>query len=127
METINVSPVIVTDEKSVSLPLLSYELPALIEKLKLSRSWAKGELKNMILLNGPKKQVLLTALHERTEIDSCQANESVSYDILQGKLLFRTLKESLILSEGQMVTLHEKVFYSLTAIEETVFLLTISK
>jgi hypothetical protein len=37
------------------------------------------------------------------------------------------MKESFILNKGQMITLYEKVQYSLTTVEETVFLLTISK
>jgi hypothetical protein len=123
----NISPVTLTDKKSVCFPLLTFDLPCLIEEMKLSRSWAKGELKNMILLNSPDKQVLLTAVHERTEIDSFQINDSVAYHILEGELVFRTREESLNLKEGQLLTLYEKVQYSLTATAETVFLLTISK
>jgi hypothetical protein len=62
----------------------------------------------MILLNKPDKQVLLTALHERREVNSFQTNESVTYHIIEGELVFRTLAESLILKEGQLLTLHEK-------------------
>lgn len=103
----------------------AHDLPSLIGNMKQSHSWARGELNNMILLNSPEKQVVLTALHEKTEIDSFQASDSVSFEIIEGELLFNTGKESLILKEGQLLTLHEKVKYSLTTIAETVLILTI--
>lgn len=111
--------------RSQASPSDSYDLPALIGNMKQSHSWANGELKNMILLNRPDKQVLLTVLHERTEIDSVQSNDSVTYHIIEGELVFRTMTESLILKEGQLLTLYEKVKYSLTTNAETAFLLTI--
>jgi quercetin dioxygenase-like cupin family protein len=105
---------------------LSYDLPALIEKMKHSNSWAKGELNAMILLKSPDKQIVLTALHEGTEITSFQSNDSITFQIIEGKLKFHTRKESLTLDKGQLLTLHENIKYSLTSREETVFLLTIA-
>jgi len=124
-ETLKASIPILNVGCSRASPHSSYDLPALIGNLKHSKSWAKGELKNIILLNSPDKQVLLTALHEKTEIDSFQASASVSFQILEGELMFSTKKESLILKKGQLLTLREKIKYSLTTNAETVFLLTI--
>ena len=125
IETIKSPPLTVFHKESICIPLFTFDLPYLIEEMKLSRSWAKGELKNKILLNSPDKQVLLTALHEKTEIDSFQTSDSVSFQILEGELMFSTMKESLILKKGQLLTLREKVRYRLTTNTETVFLLTI--
>jgi len=111
---------------SVHPSLLIFDLPTLVEKIKVNQSWANGELNSMILLKTPDKQIMLTALHDRTEIQSFQSNESITFQIIEGKLTFRTPKESVTLDEGQLLTLHENVKYSLTTEEETVFLLTIA-
>jgi len=111
---------------SVHPSLLIFDLPTLVEKIKVNQSWANGELYSMILLKTPDKQIMLTALHDRTEIQSFQSNESITFQIIEGKLTFRTPKESVTLDEGQLLTLHENVKYSLTTEEETVFLLTIA-
>jgi len=111
---------------SVHPSLLIFDLPTLVEKMKVNQSWANGELNSMILLKTPDKQIMLTALHDRTEIQSFQSNESITFQIIEGKLTFRTPKESVTLDEGQLLTLHENVKYSLTTEEETVFLLTIA-
>jgi quercetin dioxygenase-like cupin family protein len=69
---------------------------------------------------------MLTALHKGTEIDSFQANDSITFQIIEGKLKFHTRRESVILEKGQSLTLHEKIKYSLLTKEETIYLLTIS-
>jgi hypothetical protein len=105
--------------------LLAFDLPVLIERLKSSRTWARGELEAKILLKSHGKKILLTALHGGTEIQSYQSGESVTLQIIEGCLMFQTNKEYVRLVEGQLLTLYEKIAYCLTSSEETVFLLTI--
>jgi hypothetical protein len=105
---------------------LKLDLPELIKKMKRSNPWIEGELISLILLNRPGKQVLLTALHEKTEVNSFQSMDSITLQIIEGKLLFHSSEESVILNEGQLLTLHEHEEYSLISLKETVFLLTIS-
>ena len=80
----------------------------------------------MILLKCQDKQMVLIALHEGTGIKSFQSNDSVTFQIIEGKLKFQTRKESVTLEKDQLLTLHEKIDYILTTNEETVFLLTIA-
>lgn len=68
---------------------------------------------------------MLTALHDGTEIQSFQSNDSITFQIIEGKLMFHTRKESVTLDKGQLLTLHENIKYSLTS-KETVLLLTIA-
>jgi quercetin dioxygenase-like cupin family protein len=104
----------------------TFDLPTLIENMKNSHSWANGELNSLILLKTPDKKIMLTALHKGTEIDSFQANDSITFQIIEGKMKFHTRRESVILEKGQSLTLHEKIKYSLLTKEETFYLLTIS-
>ncbi len=87
---------------------------------------AEGELNAMVLLKTPDKQIVLTAMHNGTEIQSFQSNDSVTFHIIEGQLIFHTRKESVILDEGQLLTIHENIKYSLTTKEETILLLTIA-
>lgn len=103
-----------------------YDYSTLIKGMKHKLAWKTGELNAKVLLRSPEKQIILTALHKDTEIKSFQSNSSITFQILEGQLKFQTRKESIILEIGQLLMLHEKVKYSLTSIEETVFLLTIA-
>lgn len=105
--------------------IFSFDLPALIENLKHSHTWAQGELNAMVLLKSPDKQIVLTALHEGTEVISYQSNDSVTFQIIEGKLMLCTRKRSLTLDKDRLFTLHENIKYSLKTKEETVLLLTI--
>lgn len=114
------------DTSLLNASLLAFDLPTLIEKMNHNHIRAKGEPNSMILLKSPDKQIVLIALHEGTGIKSFQSNDSVTLQIIEGKLKFHTRKETLILERGQLMTLHEKIKYSLTTKEETVLLLTIT-
>jgi|WetSurMetagenome_2_1015567.scaffolds.fasta_scaffold18506_3 hypothetical protein len=107
-------------------PLLIFDMPTLVKKLKNSNSWAKGDLDAIVVLKRPDKQIVITALHNGTEISSFQSGDSVTFHIIEGKLAFHTQKESVILNEGQLLTLHEKIEYKLVSREDTVFMLTIA-
>ncbi|MDD2197415.1 MAG: hypothetical protein PHW91_09565 [Bacteroidales bacterium] len=85
----------------------------------------RGKLYSKVLVNKPGKQVVLTALHEDMEIDAFQSNDSVTFQVIEGKLKLHTRKESIILKEGQLFSLYDNIKYSLTTAEKTMFLLTI--
>jgi quercetin dioxygenase-like cupin family protein len=126
IETLITKTPLSEDSMSINSSLFTFDLPTLVENMKHSQTWAKGELYSMILLKTPEKQIVLTALHKETEINSYQANDSITLEIIEGKLKFHTRKESVILNKGQVLTLHENIKYSLTTREETVLLLTIA-
>ncbi len=104
----------------------TFDLPSIIKKMKHEYTWDEGELNSRVLIKSREKQIVLTAMHQGMEINSFQANDSVTFQIIEGKLKFHTNKESVTLKEGQYLTLNENIKYSLVTDEETVFLLTIA-
>jgi len=114
------------DYMSSSPSLSMFDLPNLVEKMKNNQSWVNGDLHSMVLLKTPNKQIVLTAMHDGTEIQSFQSGDSITFQIIEGKLIFHTKHESVILEKGQVLTLHENIKYSLTTNKETVLLLTIA-
>jgi hypothetical protein len=106
--------------------LSDFDLPSLIRTMKNSNSWGNGELNALVLLKSPEEQIILTAIHEGTEIESFQSNESVSFQIIKGQLKFHVLKDSITIQKDQLITLREHIKYRLTTQEDTVFLLTVS-
>jgi quercetin dioxygenase-like cupin family protein len=103
----------------------AFDLPAIIDRLKNEESWGRGELSSVILLQSPSIKVLLTLLHEGTEVISYQADESITFQVLEGSLIVHIRKESVILNAGETLTLDEKIKYSFDTEEETALLLTL--
>ncbi|HEX2934959.1 MAG TPA: hypothetical protein VHO72_06365 [Bacteroidales bacterium] len=107
--------------------LSTSDLPLLIEKLRNDSPKARRKgLNSMILLKKPDRQLVLTTMKKNVEIESFQSSASVTFQVVQGKLKFRTSKETVMLERGQVLTLHENVKYCLAAIDESVVLLTVS-
>jgi quercetin dioxygenase-like cupin family protein len=104
----------------------AFDLPSLIATMKQSYKWTNGELNALILFNSPNKQIILTAMHEGTEIESYQSNDSISLQVIEGKLRFHLRKDSVTLRKDQVMTLREHIKYRLTNQEETTFLITIT-
>ncbi len=103
----------------------AFDIPAIIENLKNEQNWIRGELNFAILLKSPSVQVLLTIVHGGTEIVSYQANDSATYQVIKGSLILHIKNESIVLCEGELLTIDEKIKYSFDSIEETAFLLTL--
>lgn len=106
---------------------LRHDLPGLIRNMKLSNVWARGDLNSMILIKNAESNVMLVALHKGTEIVSYQSNDSITFQIIEGKIEFHTRKTSAAIGMGQVLTLNDKVKYRLTTCEETVLLMSIAK
>ncbi len=123
-KTLKTKPKIPKESRVRIATLLTFDLPSLIEKMKCENTWSNEAYNTMTLFEKPDKHIVLAALHEGTKITSFQAGELVTFQIIEGKLKFRTGKESVTLNKGQLLTLHENMKYSLSTNEETVFLLT---
>lgn len=105
----------------------AHDLSGLIRRMKLSNAWSEGSLNAMILEKNTLENVVLVALHEGTEIVSYQANDSITFRVIEGKMEFKSRNTSAALDSGQVLTLNDKVKYRLTASEETVLLMSIAK
>jgi hypothetical protein len=104
----------------------NFDLKGLILNMKHDKKWKSGEMSMMILQRDPAKKIVLTILHEGTEICSSQVNDSITFQVIGGKLMLNFLKESYILNSGDVMELNEKTRYSIDSIEETSFLMTLN-
>ncbi|MGE5457871.1 MAG: hypothetical protein ACM3RX_05915 [Methanococcaceae archaeon] len=103
----------------------SFNIPEIIEDLKNDKNWRNGELVSVILLKSPSLKVLLTLLHEGTEVISYQSNDSTTFEVIEGSLILHIRNESVIINEGETLTLKEKIKFSFDTIEKTAFLMTL--
>ena len=93
-ETTFLSSPVTEDALPLGSSNLMQDLPGLIRNMKLSNTWARGDLNAMVLLKDSDKNVVLVALHEGTEIVSYQSNNSITFQIIEGSLKFNTQKTS---------------------------------
>lgn len=125
--TIIVQPGLSLEYEPIDASFINFDFPNLIGQIKHSFSWGKGELCSMILMKEPEKQIVFVALQANTLIKSFQSNESISFQLVMGKLRFHSQKESVTLEVGQILTLFEKIKYNLSTKEESFLVFTIVK
>jgi hypothetical protein len=113
--------------KFLNNPVFPDDLQKLIKKMKDTSGWRNGELVATILLKSTGKQIVLTVLHNDTEIKSYLSGDSVTFQMIEGKMKFHSHEETIMLENGQNMTLYNKIKFSLTTHEEeSAFLLTIN-
>ncbi|MBW8324421.1 MAG: hypothetical protein K0M50_06630 [Prolixibacteraceae bacterium] len=106
-------------------PFSISSLPALIDTLK-KKCQLKKEHGSIIFHRSKEKKILLTAFREGIKLDSFQSNDSMTFQILEGKIMFHMPKQSLSLEKGQFLKLIQNVPYSFSTCEDTLLLLTIT-
>jgi hypothetical protein len=109
----------------ITTSLRTFDFNLLIDHLKRSHSWSRGDLCSMVLIKRSDKQIILTLLPKETDVKFFRNIDSTSFQVIEGRLKFHTITGSIILNAGQFHTFQDNTAYHLTSLEESVFLLTI--
>jgi len=121
--TLNNITSFISYNKLLNKSVFQYDLPELIKKMKNTPGWRNGELAATVLLKSPGKQIVLTLLHDDTEVNSFQSGDSLTLQMIAGKIELITPSKTVILNYDQLLTLNDKTKFRLTSLEESVFLL----
>lgn len=102
------------------------DLPAYKKIIKSESAWAESERNAITVFKTNGLRIVLIALHEGAEMPGHTTNGMLSLQVLEGKLHFKTDTQSAELTNGQMVALHKGIRHSVKAMEDTLFLLTLT-
>jgi quercetin dioxygenase-like cupin family protein len=106
--------------------LNSSDLATMITNLKNEHTWNEGELKSVILLRTPAKKIILTVLHKGTEISSYQSNDSVTFQVIEGKLKITYGNKTFIMRKGEILIMNEKLKYRIDSVIDSSFLMILA-
>ena len=98
----------------------------MIKQIKEESTWKDSDRNTITVFKTNGLRIVLIALHEGAEMVKHTANGHISVQVLEGQMKFTTDFQSVELSKGQMLALHERVPHSVLAIKESVFLLTLT-
>lgn len=119
------SNTLVYNDRLMSQSMVAVKLHRLVDGLKLNLLESGDNLKSIILSRRQDRQIVLVALNEAVEVESVQADDSVTIQLIEGKVRFQAKKRLVVLRKGQLLKVSEKIPYSLTAMEESVIMLTV--
>jgi quercetin dioxygenase-like cupin family protein len=112
--------------RPLDAPLLTFDLPALLEKVKSEADWRKNERNSMTLHKSPGLRVILVAMHAGTAILTHTAAYPFSLQLIDGRIRFTAGKQTTTLGRGELLTLHAGIPHDLVAMEQSAFLLTLA-
>jgi quercetin dioxygenase-like cupin family protein len=113
-------------DRILDAPLVQMDLNAFKTQIKEEESWKTGDRNAITIFKNDSLRIVLIALHAGAEMKAHKAKGTISVQVLEGQISFRTAMDTAELSVGQMIALHGDILHSVYANEESVFLLTMS-
>ena len=107
-------------------PVVPIDVPDFLSKIKNEPAWENSDRNAMTVYKTEGMRIVLIALHQNAVMEKHSANGIVSVQVLNGEISFTTEEATYNLTKGQMIALHRNVDHSLTAVKESVFLLTMA-
>lgn len=113
-------------DRVIDATLVSINLPLFIEQIRTEKPWKDSDRNAITVFKTNGLCILLIALHKGAEMTKHTAGGMISVQVLEGRIKFATDEQSVELNKGQMLALHEGIPHSVLAMEETIFLLTLT-
>lgn len=113
-------------KRLIDAPMVSIDIPEFIKKLKTEVTWQTSDRNAITVFKTNGFRIVLIAMHEKAEMQEHAADGIISVQVLEGEIQFKTERDSKQLKIGDMIVLHEGLGHSVTALKESVFLLTLT-
>ena|SRR5690349_6982337 len=113
-------------DRQVDAALVTIDLPAFMTQIRNESPWKSGKRNAITVFKTNGLRIVLIGLHKGTEMARHTADGIISVQVLEGKMQFNTDAKSVELTQGQLLALHERIPHSILAVEETIFLLTLT-
>ncbi len=107
-------------------PLVSIAIPEFIIQLKAEETWHNSDRNAITVFKTNGLRIVLIALHEKAVMQEHTTTGIISVQVIEGEINFNSNNKSMLLKQGDMVVLHEGLPHTVTAIKESVFLLTLT-
>lgn len=115
-----------TSNHIIDASLVNINIPAIIKQIKNEKTWTESDRNAITVFKTNGLSIVLIALHQNAEMIKHKTDGLISVQVIDGEIKFSTDKESYNLKSGQMVALHSCIEHSILAVEETVFLFTVT-
>ncbi|MBC7934835.1 MAG: hypothetical protein H7Y86_05690 [Rhizobacter sp.] len=114
-------------DRLVDAPLTELDLEQFIDDIKDESTWKESDRNSITLHKSPNYVVVLIGLHEKAEMKPHNAEGIMSLQVLKGTIDFIVETKKIEMKKGNMIVLHENIFHSICAQEDSFLLLTIAK
>jgi quercetin dioxygenase-like cupin family protein len=108
-------------------PILQFDLATEIEHLRLEDSWQRGTGRSSrTLVKQPDFRIVLVAMKSATEMKEHRTDGRISIHTILGHLRLKLPSQAVEVRAGHLLALDPCIVHDVEALEDSVFLLTIS-
>ena len=115
-----------TSNHIIDASLVNIDISAIAMQIKNEKTWNESDRNSITVFKTNGLSIVIIALHKNAEMIKHKTEGLISIQVIEGEINFNTNNETVNLRTGQMLALHTGIIHSITAIVETVFLLTIT-
>ena len=110
----------------IDASLVKIDILAIVKQIKNEKPWNESDRNAITAFKTNGLSIVLIALHQNAVMTQHKVDGLMSIQVIEGEIKFSTDDESINLKTGQMLALHSGILHSILAVEETVFLLTVT-
>ena len=114
-------------DRSIDASLLLIDLPKYINQLKNEKAWQTNDRNSITVFKTDKIRTVLVAMHEGAIMHTMRPDNVLTIQVLEGNLKLLAEEKFIEIKKQQFFAIHEQIPYTLEALEEAVFLLTVSE
>lgn len=112
-------------ERMLNARLVEIDLNKFIAELKQETTWADSDRNSITVFKSDTSTIVLIGMHKNAELKEHKAIGNITVQVLDGEINFFAEQQKLSMRKGQMITLEANIPHSVTALEESFFLLTL--
>lgn len=113
-------------DRPLDASLVTIDLEKHIAQIKGEEQWKKSDRNAITVFKSLIMRMVLIAMHKDAEIVNHTAKGVINIQVLEGEIEFITDNQTVNLSAGKVLILHEGIEHRVYAKQETVFLLTLT-
>jgi len=113
-------------ERVMDAPVVPIDVPDFLRQIKTEPAWENSDRNAMTVYKTDAMRIVLIALHKDALLKEHTTNGVISVQVLDGEINFSTEGKTHNLTKGKMIALHRNVAHEVSAVEESVFLLTVA-
>ena len=113
-------------QRMLDAALVTINLGMFIKQIREEEQWKKSDRNAITIFKSLVMRMVLIALHKDAEMVKHEAKGMINIQVLEGEIEFTTADQTINLTSGQILILHEGIEHSVYARQETAFLLTLT-
>jgi quercetin dioxygenase-like cupin family protein len=112
-------------DRILDAPIVEIDIADQILQIRCEEKWQNSNRNAITVFKTESMQVVLLAMHKGAEMKEYSANCLMTLLVIEGTLVFSAPGKKSQLKIGEMIALHRNIPHSISAKEESVFLMTL--